>query len=58
MPLTLDELHDLTNAIDLAIGAYSPEDTRRLALEYRPGTAGHARLVALVPRLLDFMEPA
>ena len=58
MPLTTDELHDLCNAIDLAIGSYSLEDSKKLAAGYRPGTPGHARLVALLPRLLELAEPA
>ena len=41
MPLTVDELHDLCNAIDLTIGSYLPEDARKLAAGYRP-TPGHA----------------
>lgn len=56
MPLTTDELHDLCNAIDLAIGSYSLEDSKKLAAGYRPGTAGHARLVALLPRLVELTE--
>ena len=56
MPLTVDELHDLCNAIDLTIGSYSPEDSRKLAAGYRPGTPGHARLVALLPRLVELTE--
>ena len=31
MPLTTDELHDLCNAIDLALGSYSLEDSKKLA---------------------------
>ena len=56
MPLTVDELHDLCNAIDLTIGSYLPEDARKLAAGYRPGTPGHARLVALLPRLVELTE--
>ena len=56
MPLTTDELHDLCNAIDLAIGSYSLQDSKKLAAGYRPGTAGHARLVALLPRLVELTE--
>ena len=56
MPLTTDELHDLCNAIDLAIGAYSLADSKKLAAGYRPGTPGHARLVALLPRLVELTE--
>ena len=56
MGLTVDELHDLCNAIDLAIGSYSLEDSKKLAAGYRPGTAGHARLVALLPRLVELTE--
>ena len=53
MGLTVDELNDLVNAIDIVVGAYSPEDTKRLAHEYRAGSPGHARLVALLPRLVE-----
>lgn len=56
MGLTVDELHDLCNAIDLAIGSYSLEDSKKLAAGYRPGTPGHARLVALLPRLVELTE--
>ena len=56
MPLTADELHDLCNAIDLAIGSYSLVDSKKLAAGYRPGTPGHARLVALLPRLVELTE--
>ena len=58
MPLTTDELHDVVNAIDIALGSYSVEDTKKLAAGYRPGTPGHARLVALLPRLVELTEPA
>ena len=58
MGLTIDELNDLVNAIDIVIGAYSVEDTQRLAHEYRSGSPGHARLVALLPRLVELTEPA
>ena len=57
MPLTTDELHDVVNAIDIALGSYSIEDTKKLAAAYRPGTPGHARLVALLPRLVELTEP-
>ena len=56
MPLTVDELHDLCNAIDLTIGSYSVQDSKKLAAGYRPGTPGHARLVALLPRLVELTE--
>lgn len=56
MPLTTDELHDVVNAIDIALGSYSIEDTKKLAAAYRPGTPGHARLVALLPRLVELTE--
>ena len=57
MGLTVDELNDLVNAIDIVIGAYSVEDTQRLAHEYRAGSPGHARLVALAG-LVGLTEPA
>ena len=56
MPLTTDELHDLCNAIDLTIGSYTVQDSKKLAAGYRPGTPGHARLVALLPRLVELTE--
>lgn len=49
--LTTDELLDLTNALDCLMSAYPPADLEKLRREYRPGTAGHARLLALLPRL-------
>ena len=58
MGFSIDELNDLVNVIDIVIGAYSPEDTKRLAHEYRSGSPGHARLVALLPRLVELTEPA
>ena len=58
MPLTTDELLDLTNCLDLAMHSYSQADHEKLSAQYRPGTAGHARLLALLPRLLELAEPA
>ena len=58
MPLTTDELLDLTNAVDALMCAYCPADLEKLRAEYRPGTAGHARLLALLPRLLELAGPA
>ena len=58
MPLTTDELWDLTNCLDLAMHSYSQADHEKLSAGYRPGTPGHARLVALLPRLLELAEPA
>ena len=53
MPLTTDELHDLCNAIDLAIGSYSLQDSKKLAAGYRPHP-GIARLCFTVPELFCF----
>jgi hypothetical protein len=58
MPLTTDELLDLTNAVDALMCAYCPADLEKLRAEYRPGTPGHARLLALLPRLLELAGPA
>ena len=58
MGLTVDELLDLTNAVDALMCAYCPADLEKLRAEYRPGTAGHARLLALLPRLLELAGPA
>ena len=56
MPLTTDELLDLTNCLDLAMHSYSQADHEKLSAQYRPGTEGHARLVALLPRLVELTE--
>ena len=58
MGFTTDEILDLTNCLDLAMHSYSQADHEKLAAGYRPGTEGHARLLALLPRLLEMAEPA
>ena len=55
-PLTTDELWDLANCLDLAMHSYSQADHEKLSAQYRPGTTGHARLVALLPRLVELTE--
>ena len=56
MPLSTDELLDLTNCLDLAMHSYSQADHEKLSAQYRPGTEGHARLLALLPRLVELTE--